>query len=268
MLRRRCAIWRNGIQWLGQNGVETIVEVSEQNKLVLLLMSCPEGEEMACVRLRSSLVSKVLETKEELCPGILTTELLIDPSDLFSYPLPNSSELTLYRVADQVVKAIRECEPFAVDITGRKRIKLVQALHFEPYLGLDRKVLDQLFCKYCAGDEVSDSFLHDLAGNFCTDLEERVPIATLLKVFNIPSAYIQNIYGQFPDERDNHVMRCFRLLVAWKDNFDTGGSTYQSLRTTLNKYSIFSGRDPRDPVSYQLKLMYTRYNLKCFFLLY
>ena len=104
-----------------------------------------------------------------------------------------------------------------------------------------------MFCKYCAVDEVSESFLHDLAGNFCPDLEERVPIATLLKVFNVPSSYIQSVYGQFPDERDNHVIRCFRLLIAWKDNFDTGGSTYQSLRTTLDKYSIFSGRDPRDP---------------------
>ena len=82
VLRRKCAIWKNGIQWLDQDGVETIVEVSEHNKLVLLLMSCPQGEEMACVRLRSSLISKILETKKELCPGISTTELLIDPSNL------------------------------------------------------------------------------------------------------------------------------------------------------------------------------------------
>ena len=33
VLRRRCAIWKNGIQWLDQDGVETIVEVSEQNKV-------------------------------------------------------------------------------------------------------------------------------------------------------------------------------------------------------------------------------------------
>jgi len=96
-----------GIQWLDQDGVETIVEVSEQNRVVLLLMSCPVGEEMACVRLRSSLISKVLETKEELCPGITTTELLIDPSNLSSYPLPSSSELTLYRVADEVVRVVK-----------------------------------------------------------------------------------------------------------------------------------------------------------------
>ena len=244
VLRRRCAIWKNGIQWLDQDGFETIVEVSEQNKVVLLLMSCPEGEELACVRLRSSLISKVLDIKKELCPGISITELLIDPSNLSSYPLPNFSELTFYRITEQVVNAIRERKPFAIDITGRKKIKLVKTLHFEPYLELDRKVLDHLFCKYCAKDEVSESFLHDLAGNFCPEMKEQVPIATLWKIFKVPSSYIQSICEQFPEERDNHVMRCFRVLVAWKDNFDTGGSTYQSLRTTLDKYSIFCGRNP------------------------
>ena len=248
VLRRRCAIWKNGIQWLDQDGVETIVEVSKQNKLVLLLMSCPEGEELACVQLRSSLISKVLDIKKELCPGISMTELLIDTSNLSSYPLHNSSELTFYRITEQVVNAIREHKQFAIDTTGRKRIKLVKTLHFEPYLELDRKALDHLFCKYCAKDEVSESFLHDLAGNFCPEMKEQVPIATLLKVFKVPPSYIQRVYEQFPEERDNHVMRCFRVLVAWKDNFDTGGSTYQSLRTTLDKYSIFCGRNPLDQV--------------------
>ena len=163
VLRRRCAVWKNGIQWLGQDGVETIVEVSEQNKLVVLLMSCPQGEEMACVRLRSSLITKVLEIKEELCPRIYTTELLIDPSNLSSYPLPNSSELTLYTMADQVVNAVRECKQFIIDITGRKKLKLVIALYFEPYHVMQTRLIDKLFDKNLANQEVDDSFLQDLA---------------------------------------------------------------------------------------------------------
>ena len=244
VLRRRCAIWKNGIQWLGQNGVETIVEVSEQNKLVLLLMSCPEGEEMACVRLRSSLISKVLETKRELCSGISTTELLIDPTNLSSYPLPSSSELTLYTMADQVVNAVRECEPFAVDITGRKNLKLVKALHFEPYHGINKKLINQLFDKDLANQEVDDSFLHDLAANMYPKLMKQVPIQMVLRMFDISDDRLfYKSCDQFPDEKDNPIMRCFRLLLEWK-NCDTGGSTYQSLRTTLNKYSIFCGRNP------------------------
>ena len=243
VLRRRCAIWKNGIQWLDQDGVETIVEVSEHNRVVLLLMSCPEGEEMACVRHRSSLISKVLEARKELCPGISTTELLIDPSNLSTYPLPSSSELTLYSMADQVVKAVRECKPFILDTTGRKKLKLEKALHFEPYHGIPGKYIDRLFAKDLANHEVDDSLLNDLASNVYTKLMEQIPIQEAFRMFSIPNC--REFYSyceQFPTERDNPAMRCFRLLLTWK-KYDQD-STYQSLRTTLDKYSIFCGRNP------------------------
>ena len=242
VLRRRCAIWKNGIQWLDQDGVETIVELSEQNKLVLLLMACPGGEEMACVQLRSSLISKILETKGELCPGICTTELLIDPSNLSSYPLPSSSELTFY-TRDQVVKAVQEAKQFAVDVTGRKTLKLVNALYFEPYHGMQPRLVDQLFDKDLANREVDDVFLHDLAANVYPTLMQQIPVEMVLRMFDISDGSLfYSYFEQFPNERDNPVRRCFRLLLTWK-NCDSDGGTYQSLRTTLDKYSIFCGRN-------------------------
>ena len=236
VLRRRCAVWKNGIQWLDQDGVETIGEVSEQNRVVLLLMSCPEGEEMACVRFRSSLISK----------------MLIDPSNLSSYPLPSSSELTLYRVADQVVKAVRECKPFILDTTGRKKLKLEKALHFEPYHGIQVGCINQLFAKDVANQGVGDSFLIDLASDVHPKLMEQIPIREAFQMFSIPNCCEFYSYcEQFPTERDNPAMRCFRLFLTWK-KYDSNGATYQSLRTTLDKYSIFCGRNP---VSYWLKLV-------------
>ena len=271
VLRRRCAIWKNGIQWLNQ-GVETIVEVSEQNHVVLLLMSCVRGiegkcgphesggKEMACVRLRSSLISKVLETKEEFCPGISTTELLIDPSNLSSYPLPSSSELTLYSVADEVVRVVKAvpAEHFIVDRTGRKTVELETALHFEPYHGMHERRIDRLFANDIADQKVDDSFLHDLAADVHTKLMEQIPTQTALQMFGILDArQFYSYCERFPDERYNPIMRCFRLFLTWKI-CDTNGATYQSLRTTLDKYSIFCGRNP---VSYWLKLVETTVHL-------
>ena len=198
---------------------------------------------MACVRLRSSLISKVLETKEELCPGISTTELLIDPSNLSSYPLPSSSELTLYRVADQVVKAVRECKPFILDTTGRKKLKLEKALHFEPYHGIQVRCIDRLFDNEVANQEVDDSFLHDLASNIHIKLMEYISMQAALRMFSISNArHFYSYCQQFPTERYNPAMRCFCLFLTWK-KYDPN-STYQSLRTTLDKYSIFCGRNP------------------------
>jgi len=198
---------------------------------------------MACVQLHSSLISKILETKEELCAGISNTELLIDSSNLSSYPLPNSSELTLY-TSDQVVKAVQEHKSFVVDITGRRKVNLVNALHFEPYLGMHTRLMDQLFDKNVANQEVDDDFLNDLAANIHPKLMQQIPIETVFQMFNISDGRLfYNYCDQFPDERDNPIMKCFRLFLTWK-NCDTGGSTYQNLRTTLDKYSIFCGRNP------------------------
>ena len=254
VLRRRCAIWKNGNQWLDQDGVETIVEVSEQNRVVLLLMSCPEGKEMACVRLRSSLISKVLEAKEELCPGISTTEQLIDPSNLSSYPLPSSNELTLYSMSDQVVKVVKAvpAKDFILGTTGRKIVELKKALYFEPYHGMHVRRIDRLFDENYANQEVDDSFLHDLAADIHTKLMEQIPTQAALQMFGVLDArQFYSYCEQFPDERYNPIMRCFRLFLTWKI-CDTNGATYQSLRTTLDKYSIFCGRNP---VSYWLKLV-------------
>ena len=199
---------------------------------------------MPCVQLRSSLILMVLETKKQLCPGISTTELLIDPSNLSSYPLPTSSELTLYRMADQVVKAILECKPCVVDVTGRRRMKLVDALHFEPYHGIHVQLIGQLFDKDLASQEVDDSFLHDVANSIYPMLMQQVPIQMVLRMFDIhKDCLFYNYCDQFSDERENPTMRCLRLLHTWK-NCDSGGSTYQRLRTTLDKYSIFCGRNP------------------------
>ena len=143
-------------------------------------------------------------TKEELCPGISTTKLLIDPSNLSSYPLPSSSELTLYRVADQVVKAVRECKPFILDTTGRKKLKLGKALHFEPYHGIQVRCIDQLFDNEIANQEVDDSFLQDLAGSIHTKLMERIPIQEAFQMFSIPDSHeYYNYCEQFPKETYN-----------------------------------------------------------------
>ena len=251
VLRRRCAVWKNGIEWRDRNDTYIRIEVVEQNQTVLLLMCCPEKRGMACVKLRSSLVRTILNCRKELCPTVDTNEFLIDPSNLSQHQLGSTKELTTYSMAD-VVKAIQEGEPCALDRTGKNSLDLDIALHFEPYLGMHKRLIDQLFDKDLTHKEVDNDFLRDLAANVYPKLMQQIPIQTVLRMFNISDdSLFYSYFEQFPSERDNPVMRCFRLLLTWK-NCDTGGSTYQSLRTTLDKYSIFCGRNP---VSNQFKFI-------------
>ena len=198
---------------------------------------------MACVKLRSSLVHTILNCQNELCPAVDTNEFLIDPSHLSQHQLGSTRELTTYSMAD-VAKAVQGCKPCAVDRTGKNSLDLEIALHFEPYLGMHKRLIDQLFDKDLATQEVDDNFLRDLAANIYPKLMQQVPIQVVLRMFDISDdSLFYSYFEQFPSEIENPVMKCFRLLLTWK-NCDTGGSMYQSLRATLDKYSIFCARNP------------------------
>ena len=127
VLRRRCAVWKNGIQWRDWDDVHSKVEVVEQNQTVLLLMCCPKEQAMACVKLRSSLVHMILNCRKELCPAVETNEFLIDPSHLSQHQLVSTREPTTYSMAD-IAKAVQECKPCALDRTGKKSLDLQNAL--------------------------------------------------------------------------------------------------------------------------------------------
>ena len=90
---RECTIWKNGLRWLNLDGVETFVEMVEDGRALLLLMRAKKGSELRGVSLRSSLIRKILNTKEEYCPSLPTSEYLIHPKHLQereSYPIITS----------------------------------------------------------------------------------------------------------------------------------------------------------------------------------
>ena len=127
-------VWKNGIQWVHRDGVETRVEVVEQSQTVLLQMCCPEKTAMACVELRSSLVSMILNCLQELCPAVDTKESLIDCFHLCEHQHGGTKELITYEITD-IAKAVQEGKSFEPDPTGQKAVDLEAALYFEPYLG-------------------------------------------------------------------------------------------------------------------------------------
>ena len=104
LFSRECTIWKNGLRWLNLDGVETFVEMVEDGRALLLLMRAKKGSELRGVNLRSALIRKILDTKEECCPGIPTAEYLIHPKHLQereSYPIITDrlSDLSRYDIS-------------------------------------------------------------------------------------------------------------------------------------------------------------------------
>ena len=65
--------------------IETVVEVGLQHQSVIVMMRCPNGKEAECVQLRSEVIQKILEAKDEHCKAVKMSESFIHPTDV-NYP--------------------------------------------------------------------------------------------------------------------------------------------------------------------------------------
>ena len=94
-LRRKCTVWKHGIAWLSRVPIETVVEVGLQYQSVIVLMRCPKGKEAKCAQLRSEVIQKVLEAKDEHCKAVKMSESFINPTDV-KHPFTDNVDVKFY----------------------------------------------------------------------------------------------------------------------------------------------------------------------------
>ena len=117
VIQRKCSVWKNGISWANRHGVEALVEVVENSRRVNVMLRCLKDSEVRCAQLRSAVISKVLDAKNEFCPKISVTESFVTPTDAAFYPLkpPESALITVTEVA----KALVERAPCVLNRSGK-----------------------------------------------------------------------------------------------------------------------------------------------------
>ena len=230
VLLRKCFIWKNGIYWGSREGVEALVEIRDppQNKEVVVMLCCWSGQEVECARLRSTIIQMVLGAKEKLCPKVPTKEFLLHPSQVREYPLKSPAEQDLISIRE-VSKAVVEGSRGVVGL-NIKPVDLKELLLFEPYANLKADILQEIFL----GDTkvVSDRLLYAVAElvHYKKDL-----FLDMLKPS--PAQLEEKIVREAPGGQCKEFL-C--VLQCWRG--DSG--TYQSLRETLDQFSVFAGRNP------------------------
>ena len=235
VLVRRCSVWKNGICWLSRKLVETTVEVIEQNTAVSLTISCHTGKEMKCVEHRSQVIKCILQAKE-LCPAVTMEESLIHPSCLT--PPVSGNSLQLFSISE-LVEALLENESGLVSQPGRKGVEIDQLLYFEPYTCFSADVLRELVAEFKNNSDklVSEAFLVKVSKTSHTKVDQ------LKKALGIHSAKFQAALARAPPfQRDHPEYQCKLMFQVWKEN--TQSPTYRTLRSALDKYSVFCGRNP------------------------
>ena len=128
---RRCNMWKSGICWLMEEGVECVVEVVKESRGVVVVARSEEDSDVECASVFAAVVQKVMEAKTEFCHSITTETFLIDPDELNQSSLPSVTELHLYAM----------CEVERVLVERVNRVRSVCRKRF-----LDLKKLSYMKC--------------------------------------------------------------------------------------------------------------------------
>ena len=99
MFERLCEVWTTGIYWKDTDGVQTLVELVDNNRTLVLLMRCKDGTVTTAkmFELIRKVIIEILLCKQQVMPKIDTCEFIIDKSQL-QYPLKSRKKLTLYNI--------------------------------------------------------------------------------------------------------------------------------------------------------------------------
>ena len=227
-------MWKNGIFWL-RNGIKTTVEVIEQNTAVLMTISCHRGREMECVKHRSQVIKCILEAKEDLCPAVTVKESLIHSSCSASTVCSSPKFFFL----SELVRTLLENDSELVSDSGEVSVEIEQLLYFEPYACFSLEILRELVDKSenSSDQPVSKAFPYGMK-KAC-----RTMVNQLKQALGIDSTQFQAALARVPPfQRDHPEYQCKLVFQVWKEN--TQSPTYRALRSALDNYSVFCGRNP------------------------
>ena len=160
-LQRICTVWKNGIFWRNYDNITTVIELLDNNRWVLVAMSCDDSTPVEHAELRSSLIGLVRHLQQQYCPRLNVREFLISPDLIQRYPLdnlPDSDLFDIHHVA-QCVLLHKSVIPSYKDGRGFFRI---QSLPFEPYHQLSSSSVCQLLNPVMADQPVPAPLLHEV----------------------------------------------------------------------------------------------------------
>ena len=224
ILQRKCSVWKNGIFWGNNDGVETLVEVQPNNKAIVVVMRCLDNSAtLSYLQLRSSVIQKVLTTVSEFCAKVSTTEHLIDPHQTLSYPVIVTKLYYVNEVAALIAKKSSNAV-FVVSESGES-ISLKTLVHFEPYTVLDQRFMVKLFGNDDSSTEyITDSEVSSLA-RFVLSSEH--------------SEMFTKFFNKYHHDSPSSA-QLFQTLKQWRSSCS---GTYSCLRQKLDQYSIYRGRN-------------------------
>ena len=165
-----CDIWRNGIRWI--KGVEVVVQVTEHNRCVTVLVS--EGDPVLCNKIRSSLIKEIVTLQKELCPACYVEECVISPKSIKLALTSNIASLSVCPIEDVAhtivtqQKEMYDSEGLAVNLSA-----IIGKC--EPFCAITPLLIRALFDDKMANEFLSQEVI-DYFMKICTTLKLKIMV--------------------------------------------------------------------------------------------
>ena len=128
--QRRCTMWKTGVHWLMEEGVECMVELVNGIKEVVVITKSIIDREKNCTIVFSRIISCVMEAKAEFCHSMKTRFFLLDCSDT-SQEGNYLSEDNLFAMSD--IESILACpekegKEVIISLSGKRQMDISKLL--------------------------------------------------------------------------------------------------------------------------------------------
>ena len=165
-LQRMCNVWKNGISWTDSDNITTLIELLDNNRWVLVAMSCSKDRPMEHAKLRSSLICLVHHLHQEHCPRVEVCECLVSPDLIQQYPLDSLPDSDLFYIQDVAVSILHR-KPSILSQSECCIGRLpTQSLPLEPYHLLSPSSVCELFNTSKADQPVPATLLCEIQKHF------------------------------------------------------------------------------------------------------
>ena len=128
-----CTMWKNGLHWHMEEGVECIVELVSNSKGLVVITKSTEEEEQkfSCVKILFKIIDLAIQAKDEFCYTVTLKQylMLLDANDTSSF----NDRDKLFNLKD-VVQVLRKGKPSALSINRKWPIRTSRLAHFKRFI--------------------------------------------------------------------------------------------------------------------------------------
>ena len=119
--QRRCTVWKAGVHWLMEEGVECMVELAGANREVVVLTKSTKDRAENCATVFNDIVSCVMEAKAEFCHSVRLEFFLLDSTSEADYL--SADNLFAMRDVERVLTSAEGRAEVIVSASGKRQME-------------------------------------------------------------------------------------------------------------------------------------------------